>query len=175
MCDVFEGRVWRDFQTFNGSSFLASPRNYGFMLNVDWMQPFDHTPYSVGVLYLVLMNLSRSERFKRQNTFLVGIIPGPNEHRININSFLAPLVDEFIKLWEEGVNLRHSGSLLLPERFRAALLCVACDMPPARKFVGLQRIIPNMVAINVPNNSEQVVLVSRRIIPDLIRVLREIL
>lgn len=136
MCDVFEGRVWRDFQTFNGSSFLASPRNYGFMLNVDWMQPFDHTPYSVGVLYLVLMNLPRSERFKRQNIFLVGIIPGPNEPRININSFLAPLVDEFIKLWEEGVNLRHSGSLLLPERFRAALLCVACDMPASKKVCG---------------------------------------
>ena len=25
MCDVFEVRVWRDFQMFNGSSFLASP------------------------------------------------------------------------------------------------------------------------------------------------------
>ena len=31
ICDVFEGRVWIDFQTFNGSSFLAAPRNYAFM------------------------------------------------------------------------------------------------------------------------------------------------
>ena len=28
MCDVFDGRVWRDFQVVNGVSFLASPRNY---------------------------------------------------------------------------------------------------------------------------------------------------
>ena len=106
------------------------------MLNVDWMQPFDHTPYSLGVLYLVLMNLPRSERFKRENIFLVGIIPGPNEPRNNINSYLSPLVDELIELWEVGVNLRHSGSLVFPERFRAALLCVACDMPASKKVCG---------------------------------------
>ena len=135
MCDVFEGRIWRDFQTVNDCSFLSSPRNYSFMLNVDWMQPFDHTPYSVGVLYLVLMNLPRSERFKRQNIFLVGIIPGPSEPRKNINSFLAPLVDELCKLWHEGVLLKHSGSIV-PERFKAALLCVACDMPASKKVRG---------------------------------------
>jgi hypothetical protein len=136
MCDVFEGRVWRDFQFFNGTSFLALPRSYGFMLNVDWMQPYDHTPYSVGVLYLVLMNFPRSECFKQRNIFLVGIIPGPNEPRNNIHSFLTPLVDELMKLWEEGVNLRHSGSLVIPERFRAALLCVACDIPASKKVCG---------------------------------------
>ena len=67
MCDVFDGRVWRDFQLYDGKPFLASPRNYAFMLNVDWMQPFERTIYSIGVIYLVLMNLPRSERFKRQN------------------------------------------------------------------------------------------------------------
>ncbi len=136
MCDVFEGRIWKEFQVFNGSSFLASRRNYAFMLNVDWMQPFEHTQYSVGVMYLVLMNLPRSERFKRENVFLVGIISGPNEPRNNINSFLKPLVDELLVLWDEGVMLRHSGSLLVPECFKAALLCVACDMPASRKVCG---------------------------------------
>ncbi len=136
MCDVFEGRVWRDFQEVDGLSFLGSPRNYALMLNVDWLQPFDHTPYSVGVLYLVLMNLPRSERFKRQNIFLVGIIPGPSEPKLNINSFLAPLVDELISLWEVGITLRHPGSPVIAERFRAALLSVACDMPASKKVCG---------------------------------------
>ena len=71
------------------------------------MQPFDHTPYSVGVLYLVLINFLRNERFKQQNIFLVGIIPVPNEPQNNITSLLTPLVDQFMELWEEGVNLRH--------------------------------------------------------------------
>jgi hypothetical protein len=91
MCDVFESHIWRDFQTFHGSSFLASPPNYGFMLNVDWS-------------VVSRSNESSEECFKWQNIFLV-VIPGPNEPRINI-------------------------------------------------------------AINVPKNSEQVVLASRRIIPD---------
>ena len=30
---------------------------YAFMLNVDWFQPFKHSLYCVGALYMVLMNL----------------------------------------------------------------------------------------------------------------------
>ena len=86
-----------------------------FMLNVDWMQPFKHTLHQQSIVYLVLMNLPRSERFKRENIFLVGIISGLNEPRNNINSFLKPLVDELLVLWDEGVMLQHSGSLLVPE------------------------------------------------------------
>lgn len=136
MCDVFDGRVWRDFQLYEGNPFLAAPRNYAFMLNVDWMQPFERTIYSIGVIYLVLMNLPRSERFKRQNVILVGIIPGPNEPPLNINTYLSPLVDELLILWNDGVNICHDGSQIYPDCFRAALLCVACDIPASRKVCG---------------------------------------
>ena len=98
MCDVFDGRVWRDIQVVNGVSFLASPRNYALMLNVDWMQPFKHTIYSVSVICLTLMNLPRSERFKPVNVILVGIIPGPSEPKLNISTYLSPLVNELVIL-----------------------------------------------------------------------------
>ena len=136
MGDVFDGRVWRDFQTYEGVPFLAAPRNYALMLNVDWMQPFEHTTYSVGVMYLVLMNLPRHERFKRENVILVGLIPCPSEPQLNINSYLSPLVDELLILWNDGITIRHAGSQLIPEQFRAALLCVACDIPASRKVCG---------------------------------------
>ena len=114
LCDVFEGGIWRDFQCFNGTPFLAEPRNYAFMLNVDWMQPFVHTTYSVGVMYLVLMNLPRSERFKRENVILVGVIPGPCEPPLTINTCLSPLVDELLKLWDTGVSVKQSWSPCSP-------------------------------------------------------------
>ena len=136
VCDVFDGRIWRDFQNFNDVPFLASPQNYAFMLNVDWMQPFKHTIYSVGVMYLVLMNLPRSERFKPKNVILVGVIPGPSEPRLNINTYLSPLVDELLILWNDGVKLTHNGSQYIPETFKASLLCVACDLPASRKVCG---------------------------------------
>ena len=60
------------------------------MMNVDWFQPYDCEQYSVGAIYLLVMNLPRSERFKRENVILFGLIPGPHEPSLSINSFLKP-------------------------------------------------------------------------------------
>ena len=136
MVDVFDGWVWRDFQIYEGVPFVAAARNYAFMLNVDWMQPFNHTTYSIGVVYLVLMNLPRAERFKKDNVILLGVIPGPSEPPLTINTYLSPLLDELLILWNDGIMIRHPGLRIVPEQFKAALLCVACDIPPSRKVCG---------------------------------------
>ena len=54
--------------------FLSSENtlNFGLMLNVDWYQPYKYFPYSIGVMYLVVMNLPRYERYHRKNLILVG-------------------------------------------------------------------------------------------------------
>ena len=109
LADIFDGRIWKEWQYVDGQPYLASPRNYAFMLNVDWFQPFKHSLYSVGALYMVLMNLPRSERFKPENVFLVGVIPGPHEPKLNINSYLQPLVAELNVLWKGGISVEsHS-------------------------------------------------------------------
>ena len=135
LADIFDGRVWKEWQVVNGEPFLAAPRNLAFMLNVDWFQPFKHSLYSVGVLYLVLMNLPRAERFKPENVFLVGVIPGPHEPKLHINSYLRPLVAELNVLWNEGISEMEHGSTVR-NLFRAALICVGCDVPAARKVCG---------------------------------------
>ena len=66
----------------------------------------------------------------------LGIILGHSEPCLNINAFLSPLVDEFLILWNDGVRLNHSGSLIFPELFRASLLCVACGISASRKVCG---------------------------------------
>ncbi|KAL9978767.1 hypothetical protein ACROYT_G016322 [Oculina patagonica] len=98
-------------------------------------KPFKHSPYSVGVIYLALMNLPRGERYKRENIIVVGIIPGPSEPS-SLNPYLVPLVLELKELWEDGIEVCHSGSPRIPERFFAAVLLVACDVPAARKLCG---------------------------------------
>ena len=135
LADVFYGRVWKEWQNVDSKPFLAAPRDYAFMLNVDWFQPFKHSLYSVGALYMVLMNLPRSERFKPENVFLVGIIPGPHEPRLTINSYLQPLVAELNQLWKDGITVRAHGALG-GEVYHVALLCVGCDVPAARKVCG---------------------------------------
>ena len=76
LCDVYDGQVWRDFVD---CKFLGEPHNLGLMLNIDWFQPFTHTQCSVGVMYLVILNLPRSIRFKSENIIIAGVIPGPKE------------------------------------------------------------------------------------------------
>ncbi len=55
----------------NGLPFLAAPNNYLMILNCDWFQPFKHTQFSIGILYLVVGNLPRELRYKRENILIV--------------------------------------------------------------------------------------------------------
>ena len=131
--DVYDGNVWKDFMFVNGQSFLNSPFNYAFQLNVDWYQPFEHTQHSEGAIYLTVLNLPRQERFLKENVILVGVIPGPKEPSHHINSFLKPLVTDLLKMWD-GVYLRTCSNI--QTLVRAALICVGCDIPAARKTCG---------------------------------------
>lgn len=92
MGDIYDGQIWNEFQHQDGRNFLAAPNSLATALNLDWFQPFTHVRYSVGALYLVILNLPREERYKIENIILVAIIPGPKEPKKTVNSFLAPLI-----------------------------------------------------------------------------------
>ena len=62
LSDVYDGNVWKDFQTF-----LSQNYSWCLALNVDWFQPFTRITDSVGAIYLVILNLPRQERYKREN------------------------------------------------------------------------------------------------------------
>ena len=72
------------------------------MLNLDWFCPHEHIRnFSVGVFYLVVFNLPRHIRFQRENVIICGIIPRFS-HEPPRNTFVAPLVEELKKAWNEG-------------------------------------------------------------------------
>jgi len=134
LSDVYDGEVWKSFKWRDGSHFFDLERRYGLMLNVDWFQPFKRrSDYSVGVIYFVVMNLPRSQRFKFENFILGGIIPSL-ESEPKLHTFLEPCVDELNGLWK-GVLLSTSLSPV-PLKIVAALLCVAADIPATRKVCG---------------------------------------
>ena len=104
-------------------------------MNVDWFKPFKHSEYKVGGIYLNILNLPRTQRYKTKWTMLIGLIPGPTEPKDNINSFLKPLVNDLIELWN-GIQIHCSSTTTL---IRGALIAVSCDIPAARKvcqFLG---------------------------------------
>ena len=63
---------------------------------------------------------------------LVGVIPGPHEPSLHINSFLEPIVLELLKLWTGVEILTTEGNQIV----RAALLCNSSDIPATRKVGG---------------------------------------
>lgn len=132
--DVYDGTLWKDFLCVENIPFLSQCNNYALLMNVDWIQPFEHIVYSVGLIYLVILNLPRSVRFKRENVILFGIIPGPCEPSRTINHYLSPLVADLLDLWK-GVELSVPGKTS-KTLFKCALLGVACDLPAARKVCG---------------------------------------
>lgn len=135
MTDVYDGKIWKEFMTTEKSSFLNHRNNYALMLNLDWFQPFEHVKYSIGVIYAVILNLPRQERFKLKNVLLIGVIPDLN-HEPSVNSFISPLVDELKLGWSEGFQLLSSKSPNVKKTFKIALLCVGCDIPATRKLCG---------------------------------------
>lgn len=135
--DVYDGCIWKDFLKFKGTDFLNSPRNLAFAINVDWFQPFKRrNDRSVGVIYLVLLNLPREERFKWENIIVAGIIPELAKEPKSLNTFLAPIVDELQALWK-GVKLSTSLSSI-PLKYRGALILASADLPAVRKLCGFK-------------------------------------
>ena len=134
LADIYDGRVWKEFLTYKGRAFLANEHNIALIMNCNWFQPFKHTTYSVGVLYLVILNLPRAIRFKPENVLIAGIIPGPSETSYSeMNSYLRPSVKELNSLWSEGFTLVRGVERIV---MHAALLTSVCDVPATAKIGG---------------------------------------
>ncbi|CAG2220276.1 unnamed protein product [Mytilus edulis] len=134
MYDIYDGRIWHEFNGIK-HEFFTNEGNYGCILNVDWFQPYEHSIYSVGAIYLAFCNLPRIQRFRRENMLLIGVIP---DMRVEpkTNTFLKPLVEELKIAWCEGFFMYSYKSPTILKCFKLALICVGCDIPASRKLCG---------------------------------------
>ena len=130
--DIYQGNVWKELSS---SGFLCNINSLAVMLNVDWFRPHKHSPGSVGVIYLVLLNLPWHERYKLENIIVVGVLPGPSEPKLTANTFLEPLVQELKALWACKERFSIYGSLF-KRPIKVGLVCVSSDIPATRKIGG---------------------------------------
>ena len=131
--DIYDGKIWNSFLSFQDEPFLSEPGNLAFILNFDFFQPYEHVSCSVGAIYMSILNLPREHRYKCENILLVGLIPGPHEPQRSINTFIKPLVNDLLKFWD-GIEM-YIASSNCRKVIRCAVLCVACDLPAGRSFV----------------------------------------
>ena len=60
---------------------------------------------SMGSIVMACLNLPPSLRYKPENLFLVGIIPGPRELSIEEGGhFIEPIVDMLDRSWRDGTK-----------------------------------------------------------------------
>ena len=99
MKDIFDGEILRNFKGFDGQLFTTSGEEgrYVFSLCVDYFNLLGNKQAgkkkSIGLISLVCLNLPPDMRYKPENMFLFGIIPGPSEPLLtSLNHYLCPLV-----------------------------------------------------------------------------------
>ena len=142
--DIFSGDALRLFLGRDGSVFLPSRNSEGryvFGLSVDAFNPFLNKQAgkkaSVTAVYMVLFNLPPSSRYKVENMYLAGVIPGPREPSLTqINHLLRPLIDELLEFWDPGVWYTRTPRCVSGKLVRAALVPLICDLKAARQVMG---------------------------------------
>ncbi|KIJ09585.1 hypothetical protein PAXINDRAFT_43002, partial [Paxillus involutus ATCC 200175] len=86
---------------------------------------------------MALLNLPPSLRYRAENLYVVGIIPGPREPSLDeINHFLCPLIDFFLPAWKDGTWFTRTINHLQGRLSRSVIALAVQDLPGARKVGG---------------------------------------
>ena len=112
-----------------------------FGLSVDTFNPFLNKQAgkkaSTTAVYMVLLNFPPSIRYKVENMYLVGVVPGLREPSLTqINHLLCPLVNDLLEFWDPGVWYMRTPSHTSGKLVRAALVPLICDLKAARQVMG---------------------------------------
>ncbi|KAF7771841.1 hypothetical protein Agabi119p4_6152 [Agaricus bisporus var. burnettii] len=144
MHDVWDGKAFREFRGHDGKLFLECPESESrllFSINMDGFNPLSNKQggkqISCSAIYMVCLNLPPHLRYRPENVFLVGVIPGPHEPSVTqINYILRPLVDVLGKLWDVGLFLKRTHRYPFGRRSRVGVVPLVADLPACRKAAG---------------------------------------
>lgn len=143
MRDIFDGELLRNFKGPDRKHFRlgGDEGRYAFSLSADFFNPLTNKQAgkkkSVGIISVVCLNIPPGLRYKPENMFLAGVVPGPKEPPLTtFNHYLTPLVDAFLEFWKPGVRFTRTFNFPLGRLVLCALVVVVCDLLAARKVSG---------------------------------------
>jgi hypothetical protein len=113
-----------------------------FTLNVDFFDVEGMSQRgrktSCGIIAMACLNLPGTIRYKPENMYLAGIVPGPDQpHLTDLNHYLDPLIDDLVESYERGVY--YSRTALHPNGrvSRSAIAAAVNDLPGGRKVAAM--------------------------------------
>ena len=144
MRDIWDAPELHNVMGTDGKPFICrdgSEGRYIFSFCMDGFNPFQlkqaGKKASVVGMYMICLNLPPEERYKLENMFLVGIIPGPHEpKKEEINHLLSPLVDDLLDSYRHGVWYSRTQNYKSGRYTRCVLVPVVCDTPASRQVTG---------------------------------------
>jgi hypothetical protein len=144
---VFEGKFFRTFyhNESKRTLFLDRPDGegrYAFALFVDFFTAegasLRNAHASLGIIALACLNLPADIRYKPENMFLAGIVPGPEEPKLELlNHYQRPLVSDMKLSWERGVFVTRTALCPRGRLTRSAIAVGVFDLPAGRKAAAL--------------------------------------
>lgn len=142
--DIWDGSVLRNFKGADGMPFVRREGGgrYVFMFSWDGLNPLGNREggkkVSVGAIYMICLNLPAHLRYNRENVYLVGLIPGPNEpSREQLNNFIAPVIDDFVEFWSPGYYVESTPCHPKGRTVQGAIVPVVSDVLALKQVAGL--------------------------------------
>lgn len=139
--DAFDAKFVRNFRgPGNKELFIKRPGTEGrylFALNYDSFVVDRVTvrgaSASCSVISAACLNLPLNLRYKPENMYIAGIVPGPvGPHNTELNHYIRPLIDDLVVSWDQGVRYSRTARHHQGRDTRSAIACCVCDLPGAR-------------------------------------------
>ena len=113
-----------------------------FSLHIDFFNPEGMTvrgaSNSSGIISMACLNLPLDVRYKLENMYLAGIIPGPKQPSLeNLNHYICPLIAQLATSWKQGVRYSRTANHPGGRVTRSAIVLAVCDLPAARHLAAL--------------------------------------
>lgn len=110
--DIWQAEFLRTFEGPEPGSLFVDRQGkgrYGFTFNVDFFaiegMRIRRSKTSCGLISMACLNLPIDIRYKPQNMYVAGIIPGPKEPTLTaLNHYIRPIVDDLVVSWETGAR-----------------------------------------------------------------------
>jgi hypothetical protein len=145
MWDVKDGVAVKELPGPDGKPFWdglkRSELRLVWTLSIDWFNPRGNKAagkaVSAGSIVMACLNLPPSLRYRPENLYLVGVIPGPREPSVEeVEYFVRPVVEMLNRSWREGTKF-STESAEGGRVERSMVAAIVTDMVATRKIMGI--------------------------------------